>query len=99
MHTMVGSDDDHAVAELDGVVAGRDAALAAADDRGDEHGVLELERLERTSRNWLSARTMNSSASACPSATMRSVSTPLLCAEFCIQRTYSTMRPAVTSAG
>ena len=47
MHTMVGSDDDHAVAELDGVVAGRDAALAAADDRGDEHGVLELERLER----------------------------------------------------
>ena len=42
---MVGSDDDHAVAELDGVVAGRDAALAAADDRGDEHGVLELEQM------------------------------------------------------
>ena len=41
MHTKVCGDDDHAVAELDGVVAGRDAALAAADDRGDEHGVLE----------------------------------------------------------
>jgi len=60
---------------------------------------LSLSALSGTSRNWLSARTMNSSASACPSATMRSVSTPLLCAEFCIQRTYSTMRPAVTSAG
>ena len=47
MHTMVGGDDDHAVAELDSIVAGRDAALAAADDRGNEHGVLELERLER----------------------------------------------------
>lgn len=47
VHTVVGRDHDHAVAELDGVVAGRDAALTAPDDRGDEHGVLELERLER----------------------------------------------------